>query len=239
MIGRLFQRGRDFLKLVRHAARLLAGRHFWIWPAVPSVWIGFQLLRLVIRWRESSYTPEDAQNVLIGAPLIVLATLFGGRIVAGEIDRRTLEIAYTVPGGARNIWLAKLTAAVAMLVVAEALLAALTWQFCTDVPRSALYGALQGAILSLVLSMALAALFKSEAAAGLVMIVVLALTALFLQSGNVVFSPFWNAEATNLEDGLELLGRMLQNRIGFALAIAGITALGFRRAENREKLLAG
>lgn len=233
----ILQRGKDFFALTRHAARQLAGRHFWIASLLPALWIGFQLLRLVLRWRDSSYTPADAQNILIGSPLTVLAIIFGVRIIAGEIDRRTLEIAYTVPGGAQRIWIAKLASAFMMLLVCEGLLVLLTWLFCTDVPLSAMYGAMQGAVFFMVLSMALAALFKGEAAAGLVIIVIVALTALFFQTANFVLSPFWNAAATDIEDSLELLGKTLQNRIGYVLLIAGIIALGFRRAENREKLL--
>ena len=37
----------------------------------------------------------------------------------------------------------------------------------------------------------------------------------------------------------ELLAWALQNRIGFVLAIAAVTALAFGRAERREKMLAG
>ncbi|MDH3628646.1 MAG: ABC transporter permease subunit [Acidobacteriota bacterium] len=234
---RFVQQVKDFASLTHHAARQLGGRRFWIAPLLPALWIGFQMLRLVIRWRDSSYTQPDAQNILIGSPLTVLAVVFGVRIVAGEIDRRTLEIAYTVPGGAQRIWIAKLAAAFMMLLASEAVLVALTWIFCTDVPWSAMYGAMQGAIFFLALSMSLAALFKGEASAGLVVIVIAAFIALFFQSTNVVLSPFWNAAATDLESGLELLGKTLQNRIGFVLVTAGIIALGFRRAENREKLL--
>ena len=155
------------LRLVRLAARLVAGRRFWIVPLVPLAWLGFQVLRWVMRWRPDDYLPADAQTVLIGVPLTVVATGLGVRIMAGEIDQRTLEIAYTVPGGTHRVWLAKLTAALLLLLSAEALLAAATFLLCTPFPIGALYGALQSSVFYMVLAMALSTLTKSEATGAL------------------------------------------------------------------------
>ena len=58
----------------------------WIAPLLPLIWIAFQLFRLLVRWRETDFTPPDAQNVLIGFPLTVLAIGLGVRIIAGEMD---------------------------------------------------------------------------------------------------------------------------------------------------------
>ena len=107
----------DAWRLLLLSARMIAGRRFWIAPLLPLLWTAFQLFRLVIGWREEAYTPVDAQNVLIGFPLTVLGIIFGMRIIAGEIDRRTLEIAYTVPGGTHRVWLAKLLAAFLLLLL--------------------------------------------------------------------------------------------------------------------------
>jgi ABC-type transport system involved in multi-copper enzyme maturation permease subunit len=163
MKGR-FDRLVESLRLMKLAALLLAGRRFWLWPTLPLLWIAFQVTRLFVPgWRAEAYMPADAQSVLIGTPLVVLAIGLGMRVMAGEIDQRTLEIAYTVPGGTHRVWLAKLAAAGAMLVAAEVLLAAATFFFCTSFPPGALYGALQAAVFYLVLAMGLSALTKSEA----------------------------------------------------------------------------
>ena len=226
-------------ELLALSVKTVAGRRYWLAPLLPLVWIAFQILRLLVGWRPGDFGPADAQNLLIGFPLVVLAVGLGVRVIAGEIDRRTLEIAYTVPGGAHQVWLAKLGAALALLLAAELLLAAGVWVFCTAFPPlSTLYGTLQAATFFLVLAMALSALFKSEAAGALVTAVGLA-GAWLLQSATVRLSPFWNPLALPDADPSNLMAWTVQNRIGFALVILALTLLAFGRAENRERLLGG
>ncbi len=228
----------ESLRLMALAARHVAGRRPWIALLLPLFWIAFQVFRLFVRWRPDAYGPDDAQNVLIGTPLAILAAAFGVRIIAGEIDQRTLEIAYTVPGGAHRVWLAKLFAATLLLAAAEALLAAATFAFCTSFPAGALYGAFQAALFYMVLAMALAALFKSEATGALVT-VVLGVGNAFAQGAGLRVSPFFNPATHETFDRADVLAWTVQNRIGVALAITAIAALAFLRAERREKLLGG
>jgi len=226
----------EWLRLVWLAGRAVAGRRPWIAPLLPLTWIAFQVFRLLVHWRPEAYEPVDAQNTLIGAPLAVLGAGFGVRVIAGEIDQRTLEIAYTVPGGAHRVWLAKLCAATALLATAEILLAVTTFAFCTSFPAGALYGAFQAAVFYLVVAMGLAALFKSEATGALVTLVV-AIANGFAQGATLRVSPMWNPMRLGEFDPADVLAWTVQNRIGFALAIAAVTALAFLRAERREKLL--
>jgi hypothetical protein len=235
------QRLKDEIRLLRLSARLLMGKRFWLVPLFPILWPTALWLFLLWGWTENAYLPPDAQTGLIGTPLTVLGIFLGGKIIAGEIDKRTLEIAYTVPGGAHRIWISKLIVCVLTLVTAEALLAGAAYAFFTDFPMGALYGAMQSALFYLALSMSLAALFKSEASGGLVVIVVLLLNYVFTGFGNfqVRISPFWNP-AVLLRDGrdpADVLAWTVQNRIGFLFAIAAVIAMGFTRAERREKLL--
>ena len=224
------------VRLMKLAGRLLAGRWFWVWPLIPLVWVGFQVIRLIVGWRPEDFLPGDAQTVLIGFPLVVLGVFLGIRVMAGEIEQRTLEIAYTVPGGTHRVWLIKLAAGLAILVAAEALLAVATLVFCTSYPPGALYGALQAAVFYMVLGMGLSALTKSEASGAMLTIGVLIANFPF-QAGNTRVSPFFNP--TRLEDGVaaDVLAWTVQNRIGFLLLIAAITVLSFARAERREKML--
>jgi hypothetical protein len=227
------------LRLWRHAARTIAGRRLWIAPLLPLLWLAFQIVRLLVPgWRPEDFTPAEAQNFLIGVPLTVLGAGFGVRIIAGELDQRTLEIAYTVPGGAHRVWLAKLAAATGLLLLGEAVLAAVTFFFCTSFTVGTLYGALQSALFYAVLAMALAVLFKSEATGAMVTVVV-AIANFFIHELDWRISPFWNPAALGDYDPADVLAWTVQNRIGFALAIAAITALAFVRAERREKLLGG
>ena len=238
MIGRARAWLADAVRLLHLSARMTAGRRYWIAPLLPLLWIAFQLFRLLVGWREQDFVPADAQNVLIGFPLTILAIGLGVRIIAGEMDFRTLEIAYTVPGGTHRVWLAKLSAALILLVAAELLLALASFLFCTGFPPGALYGALQGAVFYMVVAMGFSALFKGEAVGALMACVVLAINLPF-QGGMPMLSPFYNAEARFGVDAADLLAETIRNRVGYALVIAAIAALSFGRAEQRERVLGG
>jgi len=229
-----------WLRLTLLAARLLAGRQFWIWSLPPMLWVGFQFATLhVPGWRqETNFDPVHAQGLLIGTPLVILAIGLGVRIMAGEIDQRTLEIAYTVPGGTHRVWLAKLIAAMLLLSAALVGLAVTTLVFCTAFPASALYGAMQAAVFYLVLSMGLSALTKSEATGALLTTGILIFN-WFIQLADLRISPFWNPLKLDNHDPADVLAWTVQNRIGFALAIVAVTLLAFGRAERREKMLGG
>jgi len=233
----LADRFRDTLELVALSARLVGGRRVFIAPLLPLLWPAFQAIRLLVGWREEVFDPVSAQNTLIGVPLVVLAIGLGVRVIAGEIDRRTLEIAYTVPGGSQRVWLAKLAAAAVLLAASELLLAAVTFAFFTSFPLGALYGALQSALVFLVAAMALAALFANEITGAMATVVVLLLAS--LPGGASRLSPFFNPLAVDSTSAVTVLAWTVQNRVGYVLAIAAITALAFARAERREKLLAG
>ena len=174
----------DQLRLLRLSARPIAGRRAWLAPLLPLAWPAFQITRLLTGLQPTAFSPADAQNLLVGFPLTLLGIGFGVRIIAGEIDQRTLEIAYTVPGGAHRVWIFKLLAAIGLLLVSEALLAVITFLFCTSFPLGALYGAFQGAVFYMVLAMASAAMFRSEVAGALITVAILALNVLTLTGQN-------------------------------------------------------
>ncbi len=226
----------DQMRLIHHAARIVAGRWFWLAALLPLLWLGFQYISVILGWRGTSYEIVDAQNTLIGFPLAILAAGLGVRVIAGEIDRRTLEIAYTVPGGAHRVWLAKLGASFLILLVAEALLAITTFVFLTSFAWSTLYGALQSAVFFLVLAMGLGALFKSEAAGGMVCAGVLTLA---LMTTVLRISPFFNIELSADLDVVERMARLVQNRIGYVILTLAVMLLTFGRAEQRERMLSG
>ena len=224
------------ITVLRTSAVLLAGRRFWLLPLLPLVWLAVQALMLVAGMRPS-LEPAAAQNSLIGVPVAVLAIFLGGRTITGELDQHSLEIAYTVPGGAHRVWLGKLAAAILMLLSSLVLLAAITYAFFTDFPvLQSLYGATQGVVFYLVAAMGFATLFRSDVAGSLATIGLLGLNSL-LSSFRV--SPFWSPLMVEEADAAQMLALSVQNRIGTALAIAAIVALTFVRAERRERMLSG
>jgi len=224
----------DHLLLIQLAMRLQMGRRFWLMPMLALAWPAFQSFRLLVGAGVQGFNESSAQNILIGFPLYVLAIGMGVRIIAGEIEQRTLEVTYTVPGGSRRVWVAKLIAVLAPLLLAQALLSIVTAIFFTSFPLMALYGALQGALFYLVLAMGLGALFRSELAAILACAAILALNGM-ANIGRL--SPLFNPVAVQNTDPTVILAWTIQNRIGYALAIVALAVLACARAERRERLL--
>jgi hypothetical protein len=231
---------RGATRFVYLSARLIAGRWFWAVPLLPLIWPAFLGLRLEMGWRPENYAPHEAPQI-VGLPLGLLAIGLGVRIIAGEIDARTLEIAYTVPGGASRVWLGKLAAAALMLAAAEGLLALAAAVF-TAYPAGILYVPLQAAIFFLVLAMALSTMLRSEVAGALVSIPVLLFSLPLAQDEGARLSPFFNTlipQIADRADPAEILAWNLQNRVGYLLAISALAALAFARAERREAMMRG
>jgi ABC-type transport system involved in multi-copper enzyme maturation permease subunit len=238
----VWQRLMQTVALARLATRISGGRFYWIVPLAPLAWPIVLILTQAFG-EGRGYSVYNAQGVM-SMPLVVLAIALGARVIAGEADRRTLEIAYTVPGGAQRIWTAKLLSAAFWLAVALLLLVVVTYLFLTAVPFSAVYGAYQAALVYLVLATGLSAVTRSEVTGVLVTIAVLFLNGLFTGFGDfqLRISPFWNPlmlTRRNDVDPADVLTWTVQNRIFMVLLLAALIALAYARAERREKMLAG
>lgn len=237
MSGRLRRIQAQF-GLFRLAGLAIAGHWVWLLIFLPLLWLVARALETLIS-PGSPFDPVNAQVGLMGIPMAILAVILGLRIIAGEMDGRSLEIAYTVPGGCQRVWWAKLAASVLILIAAEALLALVTYFLFTEFPFVALYGALQGAIFYLALSMAFATLFRSEVAGAMATAAVLVFDLWILGNTGVRASPFWNPLAVQNPDPAVLQVMTIDNRIGVPIAIALIIGLAFMRANRRERMLGG
>ncbi len=225
--------------VIRLSATLLAGQRFWLLPLAPALWLALQAI-LLVSGRLPTPEPVSAQNTLIGVPAMALAAFLGVRIIAGEMDERCLEIAYTIPGGARRVWFGKLIASSLLVLASLALAAPLTFVFFTPFPvAQTVYGAAQGAAFCLTVAMGLGTLFRSEAGGALGTVTLLGLIATRGGLTQTRISPFWNPLTLQGADPDQLIAMAIQNRIGTALVIAAIVALTFARAELREKMLSG
>lgn len=229
----------DFLQMLQLSLRLQLGQWFWLVPLLVLLWPAFLAVTMVLGWSNFDFGPGHGQNSLIGVPLYIIAVGLGVRIIAGEIEQRTLEVTYTVPGGAQRVWLAKILGALVPIVVAEILLAIIAAAFFTEYPLMALYGAFQGAVFYLVLAMGIGALMRSEITALLIASVVLFMNGFMLGFGSITsrLSPLFNPLVVREENQAEVLAWTIQNRIGYALLIMAIYALACVRAERREQLL--
>lgn len=232
------RRLRAQFELFRLAGLAIAGHWVWLLIFLPLLWLAARALETLIS-PSGGFDPVNAQVGLMGIPMAILAIILGLRIIAGEMDGRSLEIAYTVPGGCQRVWWAKLAASALILIAAEALLALVAYFLFVEFPPVALYGALQGAVFYLVLSMAFATLFRSEVAGAMTTAAVLVFDLLILGSSGVRASPFWNPLAVQNTDPELLLTMAVDNRIGVLIAIALIIGLAFMRANRRERMLGG
>ncbi|MCH2335167.1 MAG: hypothetical protein MK311_10450 [Pseudomonadales bacterium] len=222
--------------LLRLVLVMMAGRRYWLLPLLPLAWLVFLQLELFSFFNVS---PEAVQGLVLGVPMSLLGIFLGIRVIAGEIDDRSLELAYTVPGGSERLWRIKLIAAVTMLLVMEATLALVTVTLITGFPLGALYGAFQAACFYLVLSLSLATLFRSQIGGGVFTVILLGINGALTGFGNVQLrgSPFFNPYVIVGADSTDLLAWTVQNRIGMLLLMAGILSLAFMRANRRERML--
>lgn len=227
-----------YFELLRLAGLAIAGHWVWALVFLPLLWLAARALESLIN-PSGGFLEANAQVGLMGIPLAALAVILGLRIIAGEMDGRSLEIAYTVPGGCQRVWWAKLGASVLILAVAAVLLALPTYFLFTEFPPVALYGAMQGAVFYLALSMGFATLFRSEVAGAMPTVAVLVFDLVVLSNNGVRASPFWNPLADPNADPELLLAMAWQNRIGIPLFIGLVVGLAFMRANRRERMLGG
>jgi ABC-type transport system involved in multi-copper enzyme maturation permease subunit len=231
----------DAVELLHLSLKLQLGKIFWAWPLLPLLWPVFYTVLQVTGVSDEAPTPQMAQNFFIGVPLYLLAIAIGMQIISSEIEQRTLEVCYTVPGGAKRIWLSKLAAGFLLLVAAALLLALYTRLVFTSYPPAVLYRVLQGGVFALVLSMAFGALFRNKMTAGMASVIVLFFTGALTGFGDgppTRYSPFFNPMGlTQTMSAEELLYWLIQNHLGFALISVTLVILTFSRAERRELLL--
>ena len=233
---------RRWVRLVALALRAVAGRRYWIWPLIPAL-----VPALFALFVGLGAAPVDETQVIrlpLGIPVAILAVALGVRIIGAEVDARTLEISYTVPGGAHRVWLARLFASACLILASEVFAALIVYVFLTDFPPGLLYTVFQGAVFHLVLAAWLGALLRGTITAAMVSAPLLFFSMVVGSVGEPSAARFsalfndTNAAASNIDPAL-LLGYLVQNRIGYALVIAGVTLLAFGRAERREKMLSG
>ena len=235
MKSRLRGRIKDYLRLTHLSIQLIAGRRFYITVLLPLLWPAFQVFLLLVGWRQSEIEAVNVQT-LIGLPLVIYAIGLGIRIIASEVDRRTLEVAYTVPGGSHRIWLAKMTASFCLLLFSEVLLAIFILVLFTSFPFVSFYGALQAAVFYMVVGMAFAAFFRSEISGAMATALLLTINIIIGFGSTMRLSPFFNPLAidSNMTD---VSAYTIQNRILFIIVISAITLFTFSRVERREKML--
>ena len=223
-----------YLRMMFYSAHLVAGRKFWIVVFLPLLGPLLWALFIMIGWADGKLGPENA-HYLMSIPLSIVAMGLGMRLIAGEIDSRTLEIAYTVPGGCHRIWLAKIATSVSLLLAGEILLTILVMVLFTSVSPGTFYGVLQASVFYLVMGMAFSTFFRSEITGAMVTAVLFLFNLTIGPDSRI--TPFFNPLAMDSTEKAQMVSATVQNRIFFLILIVIITMLTFFRVERREKML--
>jgi len=231
---KFFERASDLIAMLFLCLKQQLGSRFMFVPLAVLIWPIYQAVRL-LESQQNLFTSADVQNNLLGLPIYLLAIGLGIGIIAKEIERGTLEVVYTIPGGAQKIWLLKLAGAALIIIIAELLLAVITSMLFTSFPISVLYRTFQAAVFFLVLSMGAGALFRSELAAGMFSAAVL-FTILPRFSHNR-WSPLFDPLHPGVGNIVDIVAWSVQNHIGIGLLIIVLIVVTFKRAERRELLL--
>lgn len=226
-----------YSRLMFLSVQIVAGRKFWIVILLPLLWPAL-IAAFILLGSDIELKPANAQ-MLMAIPLAFMGMGFGVRIIAGEIDGRTLEISYTVPGGCHRVWLAKIWSSICLLVASEIILAVVILAFfLSSIPFVALYGSLQASVFYMVAGMAFSAFFKSEITGAMAAVALFAFNALIgFGDFQPRISPFFNPFAIENMDSAQRFAYTLQNRILFIILVVALTLLTFSRVERREKML--
>lgn len=224
----------EYITLIKLAIRLQLGHKFWIFIVSVLAWPLLMLLFLLTWPKNKGINETDVQNLMIGFPIYCLAIGIGIRIIASEIERRTLEVNYTIPGGTKRVWIAKLLSASLLILSSELLLALVTHLFFIPISISDFYGAFLGSIFYLVLAMYAGALFKSELMAALASLIILSLN---LYLPNTLWLPLFNPVALESIEFNDTLIMLFQNFVIVVTLITLVVLVSFARAERREFML--
>lgn len=227
------------MEVLRFAAIAVAGHKFWLIPiVVPIVWLLPQTGMEILNWVTIR---DEGVAFRLSVPLAVVGLFLGLRIIASEINARTLEIVYTVPGGAEKVWWVKILASLMILLLTEAIMAVYIWFLITPYNLESLYGALQVGVFYMSVAMGFSTLFRSEVSGAIVAVVALGLNIVVTNFGREQhwLSPIYNPHIIDNEGLRALIAETLRNRIFIALVILMIFSLAFLRGNRREKLLSG
>ena len=225
---------RDTVELLKLSVYLQFGKRFWLIAVLALLWLLSHLVIQLLGWHSAGFNESDVQNLLIGFPLYCLSIGMGVRIIAHEIEQRTLEVSYTVSGNARRVWLSKLAASAFLLLLIQVVLSVVTWLVYVEYSMLIFFKVLQGSLFFLVFSMFAGALVRNELAAILVSLVV---GYLCLDSTSSKWSAFFNPLVVDSAPPNELVIWIVQNHIGYFLVIFVVVFLSLSRADQRESLL--
>jgi len=234
------------ISLLRYALIMQFGRRFWLVACLPLMWLVLQQLLLWAGWHES-FTADMVQNSLIGFPLYCFAIACGVRVVAADIEQRTLEVALSASGGAWQIWTVKTLAATLLMGCSLLIMSLACWLLFTTFlstsflstafPWGALIGVGKALLFFLILSVYVGSRIKSELPALVIMLGVLAFG---LAQSDQFWSPLFNPLNTSMIEQYstyQIATWTQRNHVLCATLLALIVWLLHSRSEHSEQLI--
>lgn len=229
------------IALLRYALIMQFGRRIWLVACLPFMWLVLQQLLLWAGWHEN-FTADMVQNSLIGFPLYCFAIACGVRVVAADIEHRTLEVALSASGGAWQIWTVKTLAAALLLGCSLLIMSLACWLLLsnfssTEFPWIALIGVSKALLFFLIMSVYVGSRIKSELPALAIMLGVLALG---LAQSDQFWSPLFNPLNTNMLEQYstyQIATWTQRNHVLCATLLALIVWLLHSRSEHSEQLI--
>jgi len=229
------------IALLRYALIMQFGRRFWLVACLPLMWLLLQQLLLWAGWHEN-FTADMVQNSLIGFPLYCFAIACGVRVVAADIEQRTLEVALSASGGAWQIWTVKTLAAALLLGCSLLIMSLACWLLfsnfsSTEFPGLALIGVGKALLFFLILSVYMGSRIKSELPA---LVIMLGLLAFGLAQSDQFWSPLFNPLNTSINEQYstyQIATWTQRNHVLCATLLALIVWLLHSRSEHSEQLI--
>lgn len=183
---------------------------------------------------------EEVLPVLLQVPLSALAIYLNMQLITSEKDNRTLEVMFTTAGSRYKVWLLRLAALNAILLILAVVLSTLAFFTIAEVPilPLAVHGFVPAFFVG-AMTLYFAIKFRSSLAAGmvsagLILVAMMLSGALEAPRYFIYFNPYdmprqLDPETWNLW--------MWQNRIGVLCCGAFLLFTALRGMEERERLL--
>ncbi|MEW5251326.1 hypothetical protein [Microbulbifer discodermiae] len=200
--------------------------------AILLLWPGMHFLAASL-WMENGYDLRQVQNQLIGFPAYLIAVLLGARLIAREVDKRTLEVAYTLPRGIGFVWWQKMWAASLLLCICTLCLA-LAAALLRPYPGWILLQALAGTIFYFILACVLGTWLRSEFSAQLLAFVALGFNLLASQNH---WLPLFNPLRLEDVDSHQQWTMMWQNFTLVTAVVLICGSLAWLRIQSSENTL--
>lgn len=232
--------GASAWRMTRLSGKIALHRKFFFMCGGVGVYYGILYALAVFRPGEG-FTVEQAMQVLVEIPGVVLAIYLTMDMVSGERNKNTLEILFSTSASHHGIWLMRLISVCGVLFATILCMSTLAYILFAEFPfvRGGFHACLS-AFVFVALTFYFSVLCKSGNAAGMVAMGVLILMLMAMSSDALRNTPYLLfVNPFNSPTGMDVIlwrERVILNRAGWGITGMLFVFLALKRMENREKL---